>query len=96
MRGRIDMIGIFVKDIATMVSFYREVLGFECDWKEGPYAEFKHKGVRFSFFERDKLPDLLSEPVTFPPGLNGTFEIAIEFPHFEDVDREYKKIIQFS
>jgi lactoylglutathione lyase len=94
MRQRIDMIGIFVKDIARMVSFYRDVLCFECDWKEGPYAEFKHDGVRFSFYERDKLPELLSEPVTFPSGLNGTFEIAIELPRFEDVDPEYKRVVK--
>lgn len=93
MKHHIDMIGIFVKDMASMVCFYRDVLGYECDWEEGPYAEFKHDGVRFSFYERDKLAQLLSKPVTFPSGLNGTFEIAVDLPHFEDVDPEYERVI---
>ena len=32
MGTRIDMIGIFVADIAAMVAFYRDALGFEIEW----------------------------------------------------------------
>jgi lactoylglutathione lyase len=93
MATRIDMIGIFVGDIAKMVAFYRDVLGFSSDWKDGPFAAIENEGVRFSFYERGKLPELLGRPVTFPSGLNGTFEIAIDLPKFEDVDREYARIV---
>jgi lactoylglutathione lyase len=49
MGARFDMIGIFVNDLVRMVAFYRDVLGFESDWDgKGPYAEFKHQGIRFS------------------------------------------------
>ena len=42
MSTRIDMIGIFVTDLQRMVTFYRDVLGFEIEWDgKGPYAEFR-------------------------------------------------------
>ena len=57
---RWDMIGIFVSDLSQMVAFYRDMLGFEIDWDgNGPYAEFKNEGVRFSMYERKELPGLL-------------------------------------
>jgi len=89
------MIGLFVKDMKTMVEFYRDVVGLEVEWDgEGPYAEFKHEGIRFAFYERKKLPDLMPgyEP-TYPSGLNGTFELAIDLPLFEDVEGEFRRFV---
>jgi lactoylglutathione lyase len=95
MGTKLDMIGIFVNDLPTMVEFYRDVLGFEIDWDgNGPYAEFKHEGIRFSMFERAQLPDLLGQPPTFPSGLNGTFELAIDLPASADVDVEFARVVQ--
>jgi lactoylglutathione lyase len=94
MGTRIDMIGIFVADIAAMVAFYRDVLGFEIEWDgKGPHAEFKHEGVRFSMYARQELPGLLGQAPTFPSGLNGTFELAIDLPRSEDVDVEYARVV---
>ena len=57
MGTRLDMIGIFVVDLHRMVAFYRDTLGFEIEWDgSGPYAEFKHEGIRFSMYERAQLP----------------------------------------
>jgi lactoylglutathione lyase len=95
MGTKLDMIGIFVNDLPTMVEFYRDVLGFEIDWDgNGPYAEFKHEGIRFSMFERAQLPDLLGQPPTFPSGLNGTFELAIDLPASADVDAEFERVVR--
>lgn len=95
MSAQIDMIGIFVNDLQKMVPFYRDVLGFEIDWDgKGPYAEFKHKGVRFSMYERAQLPGLLGQSPTYPGGLNGTFELSIDLPIPADVEREYARVIQ--
>jgi lactoylglutathione lyase len=91
---KLDMIGIFVQDLPRMVSFYRDVLGFEIDWDgAGPYAEFKHEGIRFSMYERAQLPGLLGQTPAYPDGLNGTFELAIDLPTSADVDREYERIV---
>jgi catechol 2,3-dioxygenase-like lactoylglutathione lyase family enzyme len=89
------MIGIFVKDLRQMVAFYRDVLGFEIEWDgKGPYAEFKHEGIRFSMYERAQLPDLFGEVPTYPSGLNGTFELAIDLPASSDVDREFDRVVK--
>jgi lactoylglutathione lyase len=94
MGTKIDMIGIFVQDLPRMVSFYRDVLGFEIDWDGAdPYAEFKHEGVRFSMYERSELPGLLGQSPSYPDGLNGTFELAIDLPSSPDVDREFARIV---
>lgn len=78
MKIKFDMFALFVSDLNKMVAFYREVVGLEIDWNsEGPYAEFKHGGIRFSMFERRALPELLGQEATFPEGLNGTFELAL-------------------
>jgi catechol 2,3-dioxygenase-like lactoylglutathione lyase family enzyme len=94
MATKIDMIGIFVNDLNMMVAFYRDTLGFHIDWDgQGPYAEFKHDGVRFSMYKRSELPGLLGAEPSYPAGLNGTFELAIDLPHFDDVDREYERLV---
>jgi catechol 2,3-dioxygenase-like lactoylglutathione lyase family enzyme len=94
MGTKIDMIGIFVNDLARMVGFYRDALGFLIEWDgEGPYAEFKHEGVRFSMYKRAELPALLGTSPTYPPGLNGTFELAIDLPTFGEVDGEFRRIV---
>ena len=87
MGTKFDMIGIFVADIHRMVAFYRDVLGLEIDWNgEGPYAEFKHEGIRLSMYARKELPQLLGQTPDFPQKLNGTFEMAINVAP-ENVDR---------
>jgi lactoylglutathione lyase len=95
MSTQLDMIGIFVKDLRQMVTFYRDILGFEIEWDgKGPYAEFKQKGIRFSMYERAQLPGLLGQPPTYPTGLNGTFELAIDLPTSGDVDREFDRVVK--
>lgn len=94
MPTRIDMIGIFVNDLPRMVAFYRDVLGFAIDWDgEGPYAEFKHEGVRFSMYERAELPGLLGQEPSYPSGLNGTFELAIDLPTSVDADSKFAAVV---
>ncbi len=95
MGTQLDMISIFVNDLRQMVTFYRDVLGFEIDWDgKGPYAEFKHRGVRFSMYERAQLPALLGQAPTYPGGLNGTFELAVDLPTSAEADREFERVVQ--
>jgi len=84
---KFNMIGIFVSDLTKMVAFYRDVLDVETDWNgEGPYAEFRHEGIRFAMYERSKLPALLGQEPSYPAGLNGTFELAINVGAAHNVD----------
>jgi catechol 2,3-dioxygenase-like lactoylglutathione lyase family enzyme len=94
MATKIDMIGIFVDDLKQIVAFYCDALGFEIEWDgQGPYAEFKHEGVRFSMYQRALLPDLLGQAPAFPSGLNGTFELAIDLPTSADADSMFARVV---
>ncbi|HOE03589.1 MAG TPA: VOC family protein [Bacteroidales bacterium] len=87
-----NLIGIFVNDLRTMVDFYHRVIGIDIEWDgKGPYAEFKHEGVRFAMYERRMLPDLLGLTPSFPQGINGSFELAVNVGATENVDAFYKK-----
>lgn len=94
MKVRFDMIGLFVEDLPTMVRFYNEVVGIDIDWDgNGPYAEFGHDGIRFAMYERRQLPRLLGQEPSYPKGLNGTFELAINVGAPENVDATYERLV---
>ena len=68
--------------------------GSRSSWDgNGPYAEFVNDGVRFSMYERAQLPGLLGQAPTYPAGLNGTFELAIDLPTAADADRMYQQVV---
>ncbi|HWQ10620.1 MAG TPA: VOC family protein [Holophaga sp.] len=95
MGTRFDMIGIFVNDLGRMVAFYRDALGVAIEWDGvGPYAEFRHEGIRFSMYERAQLPGLLGEAPSYPVGINGTFELAIDYPTSAEADQAFAQIVQ--
>lgn len=95
MKIKFDMIGLFVQDLKNMVAFYRDIIGLEIDWDEtGPYAEFIHEGIRLAMYEREQLPALLGQVPSFPKGLNGTFELALNVGKPENVDSSFRKLLE--
>jgi lactoylglutathione lyase len=94
MSTKFAMIGIFVEDIHRMMDFYTNVVGLDTDWNgEGPYAELKHEGIRFSMFCRSELPGILGTTPEYPKKLNGTFELALNVGKPENVDSKYAEFI---
>jgi lactoylglutathione lyase len=91
---KFDLIGIFVRDLNKMVRFYHEVIGIAIEWDGiGPYAEFKHEGIRFAMYERKELAGLLGQNPSFPKGINGSFELAINVGAPGNVDETYHRFI---
>jgi lactoylglutathione lyase len=95
MKTKFDLISLFVKNIHSMVDFYQDVIGIEIDWdRVGPYAEFKHEGIRFAMYERKELPHILGQTPEFPSKINGTFELAINVGKPENVDLKFQDIVE--
>ena len=94
MKVKFDMIGLFVSDLTVMVDFYNKVIGIDIEWDgNGPYAEFKHEGIRFAMYERKKLPGLLGQQPSYPEGINGTFELALNVGEPQNVDSTFYRLV---
>jgi len=95
MKTKFDLFSLFVNDLEEMVHFYHEVIGIEIDWDgQGPYAEFKHEGIRFAMFERKELPKILGQEPSYTRGINGTFELSINVGKPEEVDTNYQRFVE--
>jgi len=91
---KFDAVGLFVTDMAKMVSFYRDVIGMHSDWDgKEPNAELKADGFRLIMFARDDFEKMTSRSFGYPKGLNGTVELAFEVADFAAVDREYARVV---
>ena len=92
---KLDGVGLFVNDMATMVRFYRDVLGFEI--KEGENAVNVYlikNGTLFMLYERKNFEKMTNRKYEYLKGLNGHFEIALYVDTFEEVDSEYAKAVE--
>ena len=91
---KLDGFGLFVNDMAAMVRFYRDVLGFEI--KEGEDATNVYlikDGTLFMLYERKNFEKMTSRKYEYLKGFNGHFEIALYVDTFDMVDEEYNKAI---
>lgn len=91
---RLDGFGLFVNDMAAMVRFYRDVLGFEI--KEGEDAENVYlikDGTLFMLYERKNFEKMTNRKYEYLKDFNGHFEIALYVDTFEEVDAEYARVI---
>ena len=91
---RLDGLGLFVDHMPTMVRFYRDVLGFEIIVGEHAVNVYLIKdGTLFMLYERKNFEKMTSRKYEYLKGLNGHFEIALYVDTFEEVDKEYARII---
>jgi catechol 2,3-dioxygenase-like lactoylglutathione lyase family enzyme len=86
--------GIFVKDMAAMVRFYRDVLGFEIAEDENTTNVYlKKDGTLFLMYRRTDFEQMTGTRYEYPGGKNGTFEIALGAENYEAVDRAYAYVV---
>lgn len=91
---RLDGFGLFVEDMAKMIRFYRDVLGFEIKEGEDTSNVYLVKdGTLFLLYGRNDFEKMTSRKYEYLKGPNGHFEIALYVDTFEEVDEEYKKAI---
>ncbi len=91
---RLDGFGLFVEDMAKMVRFYRDVLGFEIKEGEDTSNVYLIKdGTLFLLYGRKDFEKMTSHKYDYIKGLNGHMEIALYVDTYEEVDEEYAKAI---
>ena len=91
---KLDGVGLFVNDMATMIRFYRDVLDFEIKEDENAVNVYLIKnGTLFMLYERKNFEKMSNRKYEYLKGLNGHFEIALYVDTFEEVDAEYSKAI---
>ena len=92
---KLDGVGLFVNDMAAMVRFYRDVLGFEIKEDENTVNVYLIKnGTLFMLYERKNFEKMTYRKYEYLNGLNGHFEIALYVDTFEEVDSEYAKAVE--
>ena len=91
---KLDGFGLLVDDMPAMIRFYRDVLGFEITEDENTSNVYLVKdGTLFLLYGRKDFEKMTSRKYEYLQGLNGHFEIASYVDTFEEVDKEYARII---
>ncbi len=91
---KLDGFGLFVEDMANMVRFYRDVLGFEITEGEDAGNVYLVKdGTLFLLFRRKDFETMTSRKYAYTNGINGHFEIALYVDTFEEVDQAYQNAV---
>ena len=92
---KLDGVGLFVNDMATMIRLSRDVLGFEIKESENALNVYLIKnGTLFMLYERKNFEKMSNRKYEYLKGLNGHFEIALYVDTFEEVDSEYAKAVE--
>ena len=91
---RLDGCGLFVEDMGKMIRFYRDVLGFEIKEDENTSNVYLLKdGTLFLLYGRKDFEKMTNRKYEYLKGVNGHFELALYVDTYEEVDKEYERVI---
>ena len=91
---RLDGFGLLVNDMAAMIRFYRDVLGFEIREPEDTSNVYLVKdGTLFLLYGRNDFEKLTHHRYDYVKGLNGHSEIALYVDTFEEVDAAFSNAV---
>jgi len=92
---RLDGFGLLVENMASMIRFYRDVLGFEIKETEDTSNVYLVKdGTLFLLYGRKDFENMTSRKYDYVKGLNGHFELALYVDTFDEVDATYERVIK--
>lgn len=90
---KLDGFGIMVDDMAVMIRFYRDVLGFEIKEDENTSNVFLEKdGTLFLLYRKSDFEKMTGRKFSYANGVNGHFEIALSVPDYAAVDKAFQEI----
>ena len=91
---KLEGFGIFVKDMATMVCFYRDVLGFEIKEDENTTNVYLIKdGTLFLLYRRSDFEKMTSRKYNYADSIHGHYEMALSVANFALVDEAFKDVV---
>jgi lactoylglutathione lyase len=91
---KLDGFGIFVKDMPTMVRFYRDVLGFEIKEEEDASNVYLVKdGTLFLLYRRTDFEQMAKRSFSYVNDINGHYEIAMGVENYAAVDETFKRVV---
>ena len=91
---RLDGFGIVVKDMAVMVRFYRDVLGFEIKEDENTSNVFLEKdGTLFLLYRRTDFEKMTNRQYNYADNINGHYEIALSVENYAAVDKTFDEVV---
>jgi lactoylglutathione lyase len=91
---KLEGFGIFVDDMATMVRFYRDVLGFAIKENENATNVYLEKdGTLFLLYRRRDFERMTNKEFNYAEKINGHYEIALSVENFDAVDATYNEVI---
>ena len=92
---RLDGFGLLVEDMACMIRFYRDVLGFEIREEEDTKNVYLVKdGTLFLLYGRKDFEKMTGRKYGYVNGLNGHFEIVLYVDTFEEVDSSFSRAVE--
>ncbi len=92
MKPQIALITLLTDHVPGMVTFYRDVLGFEVDVDMGEYVSLKNEGVRFAICDRNIMLEATAHE-SYTIGASGqAVELAFQCDSPAEVDQMYEKI----
>lgn len=92
---KLDGLGLLVNDMAKIIRFYRDVLGFEIKETEDTGNVYLVKdGTLFLLYGRKDFEKMTNRQYDYIKGLNGHFEIALYVDTFEEVDAAFRRTVE--
>ena len=91
---KLDGFGIMVDDMAVMIRFYRDVLGFEIQEEENTSNVYLEKdGTLFLLYRKTDFEKMTGRTFPYCHGVNGHYEIALSAENYAAVDKAYEQVI---
>jgi len=90
---QLEGFGLFVDDMATMIRFYRDVMGFAIAEQEDTKNVYLVKdGVLFLLYGKKDFEKMTGQSYEYVHGLNGHFEIAMKVDNYSQVDAVFTAV----